>query len=209
METIRFKNRFRIKYNSKTLALYHHLNKNGDYIFTQAFRTYDDAIKTMRVYARQRGIDISKLKVESYSETTPHTVGDFSPEASKILEKRKIFSGRGLRYKTVETGSNKYAENKYYSPEVKFAQSVNFSKGKSVTAYGKKYNPKQDIVDINYFETKIKPLRIGGFFNLEDSLVSSLRKKNFGKKKLRKHLRTLGYSHSRTMELIDKTFSVI
>jgi len=203
METIRFKNRFRILYKGKILALNNITNVKGYSQFTQSFTKLQDAIDSRRVYAIIRGIEEEDMKIESYSENERHLVPNFSKDANEILKKRKIFSGKGLRFKNLESPKdNKYNQSKYYGQDVQFAKSVEFSKGLTVNKFAKK---RSSSGGSEQFEKLSK--RDHGTFTLGDSVVDNLKKKNMGRKALRRYLRANGYTVGQAITLIEKVYA--
>ncbi|MBU6392497.1 MAG: hypothetical protein KGQ83_09695 [Planctomycetes bacterium] len=205
METLRFKNRFRVKYNGKVLALNSVTNTKGYSQFVAGFSTLDEAVKTRRAYAAIRGIDENQMVIESYSESLRHWVPSFSVEANEYFKKAKTFSGKGLRFKNLESPKDgKYNPAKYYGIEVQFAKSVEFSKGKSVL-------PKEKKVKHGYVPGKYAALIKNdyGVLNLGESLITSLSKKGLGKKALRKYLRSNGYSVCQSISICEKVVKFI
>lgn len=203
METIRFKNRFRIKYNGKVLALNSMTNQKGYLQLTPTIDTLEEAVKLRRAYAVIRGIEEQDMSIESYSEALMHWVPSFSIEANTYFVKNKTFSGRGLRYKGLESSKDsKYVASRYYGAEVQMAKSVEFNKGNSTLPKEKK-RKFSGVPDT--YEALIK--RDHGILNLGDSIVDSLRKKSMGKKTLRKYLRTHGYSVSQAISICEKVFT--
>lgn len=203
METIRFKNRFRITYNGKVLALNSMTNQKGYLQLTPTIETLDGAVKLRRAYAAIRGIEEQAMGIESYSETLLHWVPSFSIEASDYFRKTKTFSGRGLRYKGLESPKDsKYVASRYYGQEVQFAKSVEFNKGNS-TLPKEKRKKFSGVPDTYEALTK----RSFGTLNLGDSLVESLKKRGLGKKSLRRYLRTHGYSVSQAISICERVFT--
>lgn len=211
-EAIRFKNRFRILYHGKVLALNSITNSNGNSQFVQGFETLQEAIDTRRIYAGIRGVHEEDLSIESYSENTRHLVPGFSMEVNKELERRKVFSGKGLRFKNWENRhDNKYQPGKYYGPEVGLAQSAERSKGMSIIS---KVKEKKDraragaskLTGMGPSGMYFSSMADHGAMTLGYSLVDSLRKKELGRKALRKYLRAAGYTVRQSIEIGIKVF---
>lgn len=203
-ETIRFKNRFRITYKGKPLALNSVTTIKG---YTQSvfgFTTLDEAIKTRRLYAMVRNVNEEEFKIETYSESQRRYVPAFSEEVSQGLKAMKVFSGKGLKYKNQESPKdNRYNPGKYYGAEVNFAQSAERSKGLSMIA---KIKDKRKVFNATETWGKMSALKNDGSISLEYSLVESLRKKNMGKKALKKYLRAANYSVAQSIRLVEKVF---
>lgn len=203
-ETIRFKNRFRILYKGKVLSLNSMTNKLGYNQFVAGFETLQEAIDTRRAYASLRGVHEEDMEIASYSGNQRYLVPGFSNEANREFERRKTFSGKGLRFKNWETPKdNKYTPDKYYGPEIAFAQSAERGKGLSTIA---KIKEKKKRFNATEVWGRVSTLANDGAMTLGYSLVESMKKKPMGKKAMRRYLRSKGYTIGQTLDIIDKVF---
>lgn len=177
-------------------------NAKGYSQFVSGFPTLDEAVKTRRAYATIRGIDEQDMVIETYSEASRHWVPSFSIEANEYFKREKTFSGKGLRFKNLESPADgKYIPSRYYGKDVQFAKSVEFNKGKTVLPKEKK--KKSGFVPDTY-DALIR--RQHGVLNLGDSIVESLRKKQMGKKALRRYLRQHNYSVAQSISICERVF---
>ena len=129
------RNKFRVR-NLRTGAIERLntiLNSKNTYQMVAGFETYEEAKQALHIYITNPEYR-QFYRVESYADAERFEIPVPSEQASKVLEARKIFSGKGLQYNTDirKRDEQRYAPDKFYTREIWFEQSVNHSKGLSV-----------------------------------------------------------------------------
>lgn len=203
MEKIVFKNRFRIlDPNGKVVYLNSIYNIKGNAQYVMGFDKLTEAQAARRIYVGTIGGDIEDYPIESYSESVSHSVPLVSKEANDEIYRRRLFSGRGLKYNTITPRSqeNRYNPSKYYGRQVWMQQSTERSKGVSVI-HSKRHKKKPSYSDIETFD-KVEKLRNQATFDLSYSLIESLKRHGFeNRKALKDYLKSRGYTNSQIKRL--------
>lgn len=203
MEKIVFKNRFRIlDPQGKIVYLNSIYNIKGNAQYVMGFDRLTEAQAARQLYVNTIGASVDDYPIESYSEQTAHSVPVVSKEANDEIYRRRLFSGKGLKYNTITPHSqdNRYNPEKFYGRSVWMAQSTERNKGLSTIAH-KKDKKRSSFSDIETFD-KIDKLTNQATFNLNDSLISSLKKHNFpNRKALKDHLKKAGYKNAQIKRL--------
>lgn len=148
----------------------------------------------------------AKYKKGTYEGRSDNNVLSVKPDVGmQVLT--SILSGDKIRRKVDKSGIKSYLsrmKSKEPTHSVYYAQSAEWSKGKSVIMDVPQYKEKNaGINQTQHFQDKISKLGTHSSTSMEDALLESLRKKNMGKKSLRRYLRSNGFSPSHTRTLIE------
>lgn len=204
-QKIAYKNRFRLLLGFKKIRLNTISDSKGIDRFVEGFDTLGEAIAAKKVFSEVSGIDIKRLIVQTYSQNTAFEIPPITELANEVFKVAKTFSGKGLARNNYERGDSKYKPGKWYGGEVRMAESVNHSKGRSTLPKEKKIK-NQNLVDSGTF-SQISKSR-GGYLNLEYNLIDSLRKKGFKTRlDLKNHLKKAAFSVRQSNNIITIYYS--
>lgn len=210
MLKVYIRNRFRVRNikTGKVEQLSVIVDKNGTYRMSGGFDTHIDAFNALKIYCPDEKMRAEAYRVESYPTQEKHEMQAPSEQASKLLERICYFNGKGLALNTDirKRDEQRYTPDKWYTPEIRFAQSVLFNKGTSV--HSKVKPKKQSGGGVLQFE-RIKAQANDGTFTLGSCVVDSIRNQ-IDKFKTRKDifvwLRDRGYSVRNTKRIICQVY---
>lgn len=157
------------------------------------------------------GLKLNTIELPSkYKKGTYQGKTDNNPLSVKtdigIQVLTSMKTGNKIRRKVDKSGIKSYLSNMKSSEpthSVYFAQSTEWSKGKSVIMDVPQYREKNSGVNqTQHFHEKIEKLGQRSTVSMEEILLDSLRKKGLGKKKLMRYLRGNGFNHSHAESLI-------
>jgi hypothetical protein len=135
MLKVYYRNKFRIrnKLTGKVLNLKQDVDRNGNDIWISGFTHRHEVETELNRFLQFNPQYKEYLEIETYSDKSPQ-YHSFPKDVSNALEKRKFFSGKGLAENAAipKRHENRYAQGKWYSREIRLAQSVEFNKGLSL-----------------------------------------------------------------------------
>lgn len=208
MESIKFKNKFRIiAPTGEVVRLNTTTTINGNAMFIEGFDTLNEAQSARTAYCYGLGGDPEAYVIESYSDQVAQVVKQrLSPAANNVIARMKVFSGKGLKHNTIiaPREENKYNAAKYYSREVWLAQSAERSKGKTILPRTAK-DRQTYVVDSSQMFNK---LHDASEFNLSNSLTAQLKRKKFAnRKELKLYLKSRGFTVRQINDLIPRVYA--
>jgi hypothetical protein len=212
MLKVYYRNRFRIRNldTGKVERLNLTVNSKGNDQWIEGFDTYKEAFTEMKRLLTFK--PHYRLKVETYSTNQSIQKDITNKRVHRKVEQARLFSGKGLKENVSinKKDERKYSPDKYYTPEIRLAQSAFFNKGLSLVSRMKdKKSHTQTGVDYLTVE-KVAKLHDHGSFTLGFCIVDALRKRldQFpNRKSIKDYLKTRGYSAAQQRRIVEQVYN--